>query len=88
MNYTFETTFGTWRIEQDTQRNWVVLWLKRAGPSWRAINIYYTQAGAAAAVGCGETTETGWDSLPHEPEEFDLSRWQPEIDPKQRVTAA
>ena len=50
MNYTRETEFGTWRIEEDSQRNWVVLKLKRGSDRWRAINIFYTLGGATAAV--------------------------------------
>src|SRR5438309_11804281 len=75
MNYTIATPYGTWKIEQDTQRNWVVLWLKRGDTAWQAVNVYYTLAGAAAAVAQGETTVAGWDETPRESEAFALSRW-------------
>lgn len=76
MTYTIETEFGTWKIEEDTQRNWVVLKLKRGAAAWRVVNIFYTVGGAAAAVGCGETSEPGWDQLPHNRAAFILSHWQ------------
>jgi len=76
MTYTRDTEFGTWRIEEDSQRNWVVLKLKRGTDRWRVVNIFYTVAGAAAAVGCGETTDATWDHLPHHEPDFALENWQ------------
>lgn len=78
MTYTIETTFGTWKIEEDPKRNWVLLKLQRGEGPWRVINIYYTLGGAAAAVGCGATMEPTWDNLPHDATRFILSCWQPE----------
>ncbi|HEX2853887.1 MAG TPA: hypothetical protein VHO24_11665 [Opitutaceae bacterium] len=78
MTYIIETASGTWKIEEDSQRNWVVLKLKRGTAAWRVINIFYTVGGAAAAVGCGETSDPAWDNLPHNSAEFILARWQPE----------
>ena len=75
MTYTRETEFGTWRIEEDSQRNWVVLKLQRGVDRWKVVNIFYTTAGAAAAVGCGETTDTLWDEMPHHEPDFALERW-------------
>lgn len=75
MIYTRETEFGTWRIEEDAQRKWVVLKLKRGIDRWRVINIFYTMAGAAAAVGCGETSDSDWDKLSHHEPDFALDRW-------------
>jgi hypothetical protein len=88
MIYTRETEFGTWRIEEDSQRNWVVLKLKRGTDRWRAINIFYTAGGAAAAVGCGETGDPTWDNLPHHRNEFDLLRWQRPGEEKKNASAA
>ena len=88
MTYTRETEFGTWRIEEDAQRNWVVLKLKRGIDRWRAINIFYTASGAASAVGCGETSDPVWDRFPHNPAEFALIHWQPHDDLKKRESAA
>jgi hypothetical protein len=88
MNYTRETEFGTWRIEEDSQRNWVVLKLKRDPDRWRAINIFYTVGGAAAAVACGETSDPLWDQLEHDEAEFVLERWQAGAEPDNRVSAA
>lgn len=88
MTYTIETALGTWKIEEDNQRNWVVLKLKRSAAPWRVINIFYTVGGAAAAVGCGETTEPAWDNLPHNSAEFILSRWHPEKNIGDNASAA
>lgn len=89
MTYTFETEFGEWKIEEDTQRNWVVLkLLKRGAAAWRVVNIFYTVGGAAAAVGCGETSEPVWDNLPHNSADFILSQWQPEKNSRDRASAA
>jgi hypothetical protein len=88
MTYTIQTEFGTWKIEEDTQRNWVVLKLKRGAATWRVVNIFYTVGGAAAAVGCGETTDPAWDNQPHNSAEFILSRWQAEKIPNDRASAA
>lgn len=88
MTYTIETEFGAWKIEEDTQRNWVVLKLKRGAAAWRVVNIFYTLGGAAAAVGCGETTESAWDHLPHNSADFILSRWQLEKISHDRASAA
>lgn len=75
MTYTRETEFGTWRIEEDSRRNWVVLKLKRGVDRWRVVNIFYTTAGAASAVGCGETSDPEWDKLSHREPDFALERW-------------
>lgn len=88
MTFTRHTEFGTWRIEEDSQRNWVVLKLKRGTDRWRAVNIFYTVAGAAAAVGCGETSEPAWDSLPHSESDFALERWESDRPGQTRVSAA
>lgn len=88
MTYTIETQLGTWKIEEDTQRNWVVLKLKRGAAAWRVVNIFYTIGGAAAAVGCGETSDPAWDNLPHNSAEYILSRWQPEKISGDNISAA
>ncbi|MEO7413908.1 MAG: hypothetical protein ABIZ81_11180 [Opitutaceae bacterium] len=88
MTYTRETELGTWRIEEDTKRNWVVLKLKRGVDRWRVINIFYTTAGAAAAVGCGETSDAVWDSTPHQEPDFALERWESNALPDPRESAA
>lgn len=76
MIYTRETDAGTWRIEEDAKRNWVVLKLKRGTDRWRVTNIFYTVAGAASAVGCGETGDLQWDALPHHVPHFALETWE------------
>jgi hypothetical protein len=76
MTYTIETSFGLWRIEEDTQRNWVLLKLKRGDTAWRVINIFYTVGGAAAAVSGGETSVPEWDAEIHDAANFVLARWQ------------
>ena len=88
MTYLHDTGRETWRIEEDSQRNWVVLKLKRGIDRWRVINIFYTVAGAAAAVGCGETTDAVWDSLPHDEKDFTLEHWQELTVPPARESAA
>jgi hypothetical protein len=88
MTYTRETMFGTWRIEEDRQRNWIVLKLKRGTDRWRVINIFYTAGGAASAVGCGETSDSAWDNLPHDEADFALPRWQTHGEPGKHESAA
>jgi hypothetical protein len=88
MIYIRETELGTWRIEEDSKRNWVVLKLKRGLDRWRVINIFYTVAGAAAAVGCGETSDSVWDSVPHVEPDFALDRWHAHTVPDPRESAA
>ena len=92
MTYTYHTEFGTWRIEEDSQRNWVVLKLKRGVDRWRVVNIFYTTAGAAAAVGCGETSDPAWDQMRHREPDFALERWETTTPPgggiEPRVSAA
>jgi hypothetical protein len=88
MTYTRETEFGTWRIEEDSKRNWVVLKLRRGVDRWRVVNIFYTVAGAAAAVGCGETSDPAWDNVSHDEPDFALERWQCHRVPDPRESAA
>lgn len=88
MIYTRETPLGIWRIEEDPQRNWVVLKLKRGTDRWRAINIFYTVGGAAAAVSAGETSDATWDNCLHDEKDFALDRWHVEGDSEHRVSAA
>jgi hypothetical protein len=88
MTYTIETAFGKWKIEEDTQRNWVLLKLKKGEAPWRVVNIFYTVGGAAAAVGCGATMVPEWDEVSHDAARFILSHWQHEPIAGERSSAA
>ena len=67
---------GSWMIEQDHLGRWLLKRLTTAG--WMPVNSFDTAEQAATAVGLGDTGDKLWDKPSHNPDDYDLSKWDRE----------